>query len=180
MNIIRFTYASLAMFWGAFIFLTLLIYSKDNPIRFKYELHNSIRTLFPQGWAFFTKSPREENIQVYQLIDGKLQPIAHQRQATLENWMGFRRSARAISVEYAYLLYNVPSDRWTRCETDVETYINTHTLPTVSVVNATPEAFLQGEYYLVQKGIVPWAWAKHASQINLPASILKLNVLCKR
>lgn len=180
MQATRITFLGISLLWIGVAFFTLLTYSKDNPIRFSYEFQQNVRTLFPQGWAFFTKSPRDENLQLYRFANNRLELVEGQRQATLANLMGFKRSARAMSVEYAYLLYDVPADKWTRCETDPEAYIRSHKLPTVTVDNHTPRPYLSGTYYLIQQSLVPWAWASQTRQIILPSSILKLSVVCKR
>ncbi len=176
----RLAFVGLCLFWSGLAFFALLTYVKDTPVRFSYEFQHNLRTLFPQGWAFFTKSPRDESIQLYRWENNRLRLVDGQRQATLENLMGFRRASRAMSVEYAYLLYNVPAENWVRCEGDPEAYLRTHRLANVEVENHTPRPYLSGTYYLIQKGIVPWAWASEADRITLPSSILKLTVVCKR
>lgn len=180
MNANRITFIGLCMAWAGISFFSLLTYVKDNPIRFSYEFQHNLRTMFPQGWAFFTKSPRDENMQLYRWENNRLVLVDGQRQATFANLMGFRRASRAMSVEYAYLLYDVPAENWVRCEGDAEAYIRTHKLTNVQVENSTPHPYLSGTYYLIQKGIVPWAWATQADRITLPSSILKLTVVCKR
>ncbi|UFH55074.1 SdpA family antimicrobial peptide system protein [Spirosoma sp. KNUC1025] len=180
MQATRFTFVGICLLWIGFAFLALLTYTKDNPIRFSYEFQQNIRTLFPQGWAFFTKSPRDENLQLYRFVNNRLELVDGQRQATFANLMGFRRAARAMSVEYAYLLYDVPADKWKRSEIAPEAYIRSHNLPEVTVINKTPSPLLDGTYYLVQQGLVPWAWSSQADKITLPSSILKLSVVCKR
>ncbi|AKD55837.1 hypothetical protein SD10_13950 [Spirosoma radiotolerans] len=180
MKATRITFVGISLVWAGLAFFSLLTYVKDNPIRFSYEFQHNLRTLFPQGWAFFTKSPRDETIQLYRWENNQLTLVDGQRQATFANLMGFRRASRAMSVEYAYLLYNVAADNWARCENDPESFIRTHKLTNVRVENNTPRPFLAGTYYLIQKGIVPWAWASQADHITLPCSILKLTVVCKR
>ena len=180
MKALRITFVGLCLVWTGLGFFSLLTYVKDTPIRFSYEFQHNLRTLFPQGWAFFTKSPRDETIQLYRWENNRLKLVDGQRQATFANLMGLRRASRAMSVEYAYLLYNVPADNWIRCETDPESYIRTHKLNNVRVDNNTPNAYLSGTYFLIQKGIIPWAWASQAAHITLPCSILKLSVTCKR
>ncbi|WP_020602881.1 SdpA family antimicrobial peptide system protein [Spirosoma spitsbergense] len=180
MKVTRLLFIGVSSLWIFFAFLSLLIYKKENPIRLNYELQQNIRMLFPQGWAFFTKSPRDENMQLYQLSDNRLTLVDGQRQATLANWMGLKRSSRAMSVEYAYLLYNAPTDKWVQCETDPAAFIASHRLTNVVVTNDTPHPYLEGTYYLIKKGIIPWAWAAQRNQPTLPCSILKFTVVCKR
>ncbi|WP_157579243.1 SdpA family antimicrobial peptide system protein [Spirosoma montaniterrae] len=180
MKATRITFVGISLLWAGLAFFSLLTYVKDTPVRFSYEFQHNLRTLFPQGWAFFTKSPRDENIQLYRWENNRLILVDGQRQATFANLMGFRRSSRAMSVEYAYLLYNVPTTKWTRCETDPEAYIRSHKLTEVRVENNTPRPYLSGTYYLIQRGIVPWAWSSQTNRITLPSSILKLTVICNR
>jgi antimicrobial peptide system SdpA family protein len=172
----RISFVAICIFWVAFAFISLLVYVEDNPIRMNYKSSHSIRMLFPQGWAFFTKSPRDENIQIYQLVNGKLEVMPGQRQATFEHLMGVKRDARAMSVEYATMLYDIPPTKWVKCEVNPSEFIKKHPMAAVKVKNKTPLALLHGDIYLISQATVPWAWAKFAKNVTLPSNILHLNI----
>lgn len=172
----RIFFMAICSFWAFFAFLSLLVYVEDNPIRMNYKSSQSLKMLFPQGWAFFTKSPRDENVQAYHLVNGKLEVLPGQRQATIDHLMGVKRDARAISVEYATMLYDIPATKWVKCEINASEFIKTHQVVAVKVRNTTPLALLHGDIYLISQATVPWAWSKFAKNVILPSSILHLNI----
>ena len=176
MKTLRISFVAVCLFWAAFTFFSLLVYVEDNPVRMSYKSSHNSRVLFPQGWAFFTKSPRDPNIQLYHIVNGKLEVLPGQRQATFANLMGVRRNARAMSVEYAKMLYEIPATKWVKCDINPNIFIKKYPLEALNIKNPTPRALLHGDIYLIQQATVPWAWVKFAKNVTLPSTILHLNI----
>ncbi|MRM86663.1 hypothetical protein D1Z98_12280 [Riemerella anatipestifer] len=77
-NIIRnFQYTISALFLSLFIFSTfsiILISSIPfNPIQYKINFVKQVYTYLPQGWAFFTRDARENQLYIYKINNNKLE-----------------------------------------------------------------------------------------------------------
>ena len=61
-----------------------------------------ISGLVPQGWSFFTKDPREENLDVYGLEEDKLRKYTLTNQS-VRSYFGLSRNNRRLSFEASLL-----------------------------------------------------------------------------
>src|SRR5699024_11032114 len=75
-------------------------------------------SLAPQGWAFFTRSPREEALRVYPVRDGALGEHVQPANAEPSNAFGFDRGSRSQGTEIGLLNAAVPASAWVACEGD--------------------------------------------------------------
>ncbi|HTS46113.1 MAG TPA: SdpA family antimicrobial peptide system protein [Puia sp.] len=182
---LRFAFIVIWSFWILFIVFNLITYSDDNPIKIRYRIFDGrFKLFFPEGWAFFTKSPREDFIEVYEMSNSHLQKVRGQRQAELSDWLGLKRDSRAESVEFSYLLSRVKSQDgdslWTECNfSELENLISHDKVKTYPVSNSTISPFYCGRIFLVKKQVVPWAWSANFEKINLPVQVISLLVECR-
>ncbi|MRN16320.1 hypothetical protein D1000_05710 [Riemerella anatipestifer] len=102
-NIIRnFQYTISALFLSLFIFSTfsiILISSIPfNPIQYKINFVKQVYTYLPQGWAFFTRDARENQLYIYKINNNKLE-IINQKHSNFENIMGLSRRVSKLVLE---------------------------------------------------------------------------------
>lgn len=133
--------------------------------------------LMPQGWAFFTRSPREDQMYVYQSIDGELVRLPYSN-ISKESWFGFNRKVRAKGIELGNLLERTQHLSWHPCEGNLNDCPGLDTIATHDIKNTAQLRTVCGEYYLVHRPITPWAWASSDEEFYMPSKILKINVLC--
>lgn len=143
-----------------------------NPVRLPYESAIPVVTLIPQGWKFFTRSPREEHTVAFYRDASGLRP-ATQQNGALSNWLGAGRAPRAQGVELGLLIERITDDAWTQCAGDAA---SCETAKVVPVQNILPRPTLCGSIVLQRSAPVPWAWAKHVSR--MPVRIAALEVQC--
>ena len=77
---------------------------------------NVMNSFLPQGWAFFTKSPRDEGLRVYSVSDGSLGDHVQPANAEPGNAFGFDRGSRSQGTEMGMLNAAVPDETWVSCE----------------------------------------------------------------
>lgn len=53
---------------GILIFLMLFYFIEVNPVKFNNNIESRFFSFVPQGWAFFTRNPREAQIILYKKI----------------------------------------------------------------------------------------------------------------
>ncbi|QFG69462.1 SdpA family antimicrobial peptide system protein [Ornithinimicrobium pratense] len=75
-----------------------------------------LRATLPQGWAFFTRSPREENLRVYPVTADGLAPHVQAAIADPGHAFGLDRAVRAQGTESALVQYAAPAGAWVDCE----------------------------------------------------------------
>jgi antimicrobial peptide system SdpA family protein len=142
------------------------------------DLRPDIQVIAPQGWAFFTRSPRHPYLLAWRpgaTADWQVAMLAPH--AEPRNAFGFNRRSRAQPVEMALLGNLAPPERWVDCE-DGDIAACLTAAPAVAVTNPTPEPLLCGPVGLSSQEPLPWAWAEAAGTTRMPAIVLRLEVRC--
>jgi antimicrobial peptide system SdpA family protein len=154
----------------------------ESPIAASFLPKVTLLSLAPQGWAFFTRDPREPQKLLRAVgrdATGKpaLRSVAVGR---VEDYFGIGRRSRAREVEIALLMEQLPpTKKWTACSGPlVECATSDARVPTVELHNRALVRSLCGEFVATEQEPVPWAWAQHRDQVNMPAKAIKLKVVC--
>lgn len=133
----------------------------------------------PQGWAFFTKDPREPQIQAFGLTDGRWTTLLRAPHSNLRNVLGLDRTSRVQGVEAALLLTEIPSDSWKEC---METPVGCLDEAGIAALidNPSPAPTLCGTVALVFEEPLPWAWARANAEkrIDMPSRYAVAEVAC--
>jgi antimicrobial peptide system SdpA family protein len=137
---------------------------------------NVLIKVFPQGWAFFSKSPRDDDFIV--LDPQSLELAVQWPNASAENWFGLTRYGRAQGIEAGTLSYQVPQDKWISCQGDLKACLQENKQEAVEVVNDVPNASLCENYLLVQREPVPWSWAEITTPDQQPAKVVEVRAQC--
>ena len=169
--------ATIAFAWAClfgYVFVHSLPY---NPIGSLYPDRVGIRAFIPEGWAFFTKNPREEQFMAYTVQAGEWQPALSMPVARPRNVFGLNRAARAQGVELGLLLKQIPESAWSPCSEPNAACLRVASLE-APVVNAAAAQTLCGEIGVVFREPVPWAWRRKVSSDEMPASVAKIQVQC--
>src|SRR5690349_12196193 len=83
-----------------------------------FDSSQQIRGLVPEGWAFFTKSPRIPDPTVYGLDSGgrwHTLTVGPQANPTRDSLLGLDRLARSQGTEVAIVTNQIPPKAWTEC-----------------------------------------------------------------
>jgi antimicrobial peptide system SdpA family protein len=150
-----------------------------SPVRLPFAEQALTFLWAPQGWAFFTRDPREEKQTVYAKATAGWESVLLAPHGRLTNVFGLRRTSRAQGVEMALLIDGIPAEAWQPCTLPVGECLAQ--LPTGRpVVNRSPDPTMCGSVAVVLQKPLPWAWARSPRPTTMPARILALEVVCSR
>lgn len=143
---------------------------------YEQELHRGLLQVAPEGWAFFTRNPREPDTVPYRLGEGGTwQPALLAPHAQPRNAFGLNRRSRAQDVEIGQVEHDVPAAAWHDCDSRT-------TCSTAEVVaplrNTAPHPTLCGRITLVTQRPVPWAWSAGEGATALPIRAASLDLRC--
>jgi len=149
-----------------------------NAVQLPYEqsLSTSFRLVLPQGWAFFTRSPREPDVVPYRHADGRWQPALRTPNAEPRNLFGLSRRARSQGVEIGLLAGELRGADWRPCADAPTDCLDL--APSVIVHNASLLPTLCGEVGLVSQQPLPWAWSGAREQTIMPSTVARLEISC--
>ena len=113
-----------------------------------------ISTVSPQGWGFFTKSPREDNVYIYSLtnslVKSEMQPNNH-----YSNYFGISKKSRMVGYEVSMILTQLKHEKWSFFN---GTFANDK--KSINVDNSNLHFLKNGKYALVKEKITPYLWRK--------------------
>ncbi|GAA2878607.1 SdpA family antimicrobial peptide system protein [Streptosporangium fragile] len=170
---------AMTAFWAVVVFYVVHTALPSNALRLpgQEQLRQSILSVVPQGWAFFTKSPRDPQIGVWRVDasgawhDARLGP--HSKPA---NVLGFNRRSRAQGVELG-IMQTAARNTWTRCDRgDIPACLRT-TPTALTLRNPSPDPILCGTVGMSLQEPVPWAWAADGST-RMPAKVTRVEITC--
>ena len=165
------------LFWGVSIVFIALGSLPYNPLSLSNKNRLKITSVIPEGWAFFTRNPREANVFLYRKQENKIVSVDVANSSPSMFW-GLKRNVRAQGVELEIIFNSINDTNWLKCNDDINKCLNWDTIPAIQVQNTTLIHSLCGELFLQKKEPVPWAWSKSREDIHMPAQVIKLNVIC--
>lgn len=161
-------------FWGCLIIVVFFSSIKDQQVIQYPPLTKSINYLFPQGWGFFTRNPREDNVYAYRLKDNKIEEINLLNQS-VTNFFGFSRSTRLKAFDLAILMEKINNKSWVRSSNpNINSHIN---LPITKVKRTNNlQFFSEGIYFIKLKKTIPWKWSNLNQEKYTPYQIVKIKI----
>ncbi|SNT65498.1 antimicrobial peptide system protein, SdpA family [Asanoa hainanensis] len=149
-----------------------------NPLSPPPERQLRVRLFVPEGWAFFTISPRLPQLSPMRPdADGRWRPADAGHLAVPADGFGANRIRRAQGTEMAILLRGVHAEEWRQCAgTPADCLAATPVLGTVT--NEATRPSLCGPVGFVRQEPLPWAWRGSADRTVMPSSVVRLEVRC--
>ncbi|WP_323375807.1 SdpA family antimicrobial peptide system protein [Streptomyces alkaliterrae] len=134
----------------------------------------------PQGWAFFTKSPRDVELVPYVYRDGEWRSALRAPHARPSNAFGLDRASRSQGIEMALLLERAGElTDWADCAGALTAVDCLDTAAASDRVrNPSPEPSLCGTAAIVQMRPVPWAWRDLLPGTHTPEKAATWKVSC--
>lgn len=171
-GVIAVVVATLAVAVVVFVGLSTL---PTNPMSPPASVRSVADQIIPEGWAFFTASPKTIYTQVAFLrADGQWQ-IENHSLAVPQDLFGLDRSKRAEGTAIALLLRSVSPRAWHQC-TNAPTRCLA-SLPAGPVIQNTSNLqSICGEVGFIRQQMLPWAWRYF--NVNMPSSVVRADVHC--
>lgn len=159
---------------GLFVLTTTVV---DHPLRGTLIQRRQVLSWTPQGWAFFTRSPREPVLRAYR-FSGNEWRNALVSNASYRNVLGVSRRARATNTELHAIAARVPESRWFACAEALDTCAAEIAYDPMKIANPAPGPGLCGLLIIEQRPLVPWAWSASRDQVFMPGSVASVFVEC--
>jgi antimicrobial peptide system SdpA family protein len=149
-----------------------------NPVPLPYERELRVNFFLPEGWAFFSKSPRDEQAVLLNKHPGQWVPSVPTSSAQPGQAFGLSRSGRRQWMEFGVLRQAGGSAaRWYRCSVALADCLDR--LPATDTVrNPVPFATICGTHVVVRHSPLPWAWARSEKPVRLTARLRRLEIVC--
>ncbi|MFK7846785.1 MAG: SdpA family antimicrobial peptide system protein [Rhodothermales bacterium] len=167
----------LCVFWGALVLRTLVVSIGDNPIRHSMKQKMVFTSILPEGWAFFTRDPRQPSLYGYKNVNGSW--VIHENQnSRLSNLLGVQRKSRTLGLELDVIVSQRGDSSWVECEDEINICYQHDSLNPIPVNNTTVVKTLCGEFIVQERKPVPWAWSSNYKNIHLPSKYLYFDIAC--
>jgi antimicrobial peptide system SdpA family protein len=172
---------ALALITSALVLSMYVVHSQmpDNAVTLPYEasIRQPVRHLLPQGWAFFTRDPREADLLPFTRDEnGQWQAALLGPHSEFRNVLGFARASRAQGVEMGNLAGGLVENDWQDCRGPVAPCLEAAAV--VTVENSAPAPSLCGDVGFVSRPPVPWAWSHSQQNLTMPGTVARLEVSC--
>lgn len=162
--------------WMLFLFYSIIVALPNNPLSLDLADKKVIRQVMPQGWGFYSKSPREETLNVYSPYNESSVVVWPNNK--IKNAFGIYRYGRSQGIELGLIVYNLPSSvKWEDCDGKGKSCIKDSDV-TVSVNNTTPSPTICGDILIARETPIPWAYAKYTHTSK--SQVAKVDVKCTR
>ncbi|MFI6761648.1 SdpA family antimicrobial peptide system protein [Micromonospora sp. NPDC050417] len=147
------------------------------PFELPFGNPQAFRTVVPEGWGFFTMSPRTPDVLVYGArADGGWRQLtvgAHEGPASL---MGLNRRNRSQGTEVAIVANQLRPEEWSACEREPLDCLSALRPREVRVTNFSTLHSVCGEVGLVMQDVLPWAW--RGLPTEMPSKVVRVVVSC--
>lgn len=168
----------LISFWTVILGYSIHAALPINAIELPFGESVYARLWLPQGWKFFTRDPREDDIKAFiRKREGEWTNAMNGPNGSPSNFFGVSRVSRAQGIELGLLTTAVRKSAWQPCKEEPESCLEAAS-PLASMKNITPKPTLCGEVGLVLQPPVPWAWSKSADEITMPSKVIRIVVQC--
>jgi antimicrobial peptide system SdpA family protein len=151
-----------------------------NPVNLPLVKTLRVRIFMPQGWKFFTRNPREEQIKALSKdSEGKWQSALIGANASVANLFGLRRNSRAQGIELGLIVTSLKKNQWVECKDRLDICAE-KTCNVGHVANTSPNPTFCGEAVLIKQSPVPWAWSRAKRPVIMPSKCVRVNVSCQQ
>lgn len=171
--------SALAAAWLLVIGVVLTATVAASPLRPPFPVRMNLLTVAPEGWAFFTRNPREPVVVVHSRTGdgtwGRIETANFQA----DNLFGLRRASRLLTTEVSGLLRDVPPGDWIPCRAAVAECL-AESPPTVHTAERSSPLLpaLCGPLAVQVRERVPWAWSRSRERVRMPSKLARVDVRC--
>lgn len=160
------------------VVVLLSVYVQQSVVRppFSNAAKQTITSLVPQGWAFFTKSPRQAYATPYLAAAGDYQQV-EPRSGVLADT---RRLDRNFVIELEMLDRALAEAELIPCESGdpQQCFEELPLTPTATIASPLVDPIACGDVYVAMNKVAPWAWRSLADQTLRTEHVALVSVSC--
>lgn len=146
------------------------------PFQLPFAGKRIIKTVMPEGWAFFTISPRSPDVVVYGAKPGgrweRITVNAHSASGSL---FGLDRRNRSQGTEVALIANRVPPEHWIDCTREPLDCLSA-SIPNRTVANFANHRTMCGDIGMIMQEVLPWAYRD--LNATMPSKVVRVTVTC--
>jgi antimicrobial peptide system SdpA family protein len=150
-----------------------------NPLTEKLEAKKIVFSFLPQGWAFFTRNPREGQAILYSIKKKSIFNTDFQHN-NYNFCFGLNRGCNKIYTELSFINSDIPDSLFSKISWNYQSLlkqkINIRNLKVFNTTSPLKQSSLNGEYLLIIQKPIPWAWSKNINSIKMPAQAIIINI----
>jgi antimicrobial peptide system SdpA family protein len=121
---------------------------------------NIVNTIFPESFAFFTKDPKDEQLQFYKIDRNNKSSKIELKNNSLKNLLGFSRKSRRKIYELGMLTRLIPDSIWNKTSSKQLRNINSYKEPFKIKTHENIKIILKGKYLIYYYTPIKWEWSK--------------------
>lgn len=163
---------------AAVIIVLLGVYVQQSVVRtpFSNAAKQTITSLMPQGWAFFTKSPRLAYATPYVATAGGYEKVEPRSGVFADA----RRDDRNFVIELEMLDRALADVELTACESgDPQRCFDELPLtPNATITSPLAKPIVCGDVYVAMDKVAPWAWRGLADKTLRTEHVALVSVSC--
>jgi antimicrobial peptide system SdpA family protein len=172
--------AACALIAGVAILYSVHSAMPHNAVELPFEKDVQMGLILPEGWAFFTKSPKDPRFLVFGPTSDGSWARRYGETTDLATTFAFSRKTRSLGVEAGLIASSVTETDWRKCSSAPSTCMSLWSGSPVAAINETPRPTLCGPLALVKQDRLPWAWANTVTQDTMSSRIVRIDVRCTR
>jgi antimicrobial peptide system SdpA family protein len=131
----------------------LLSFNSDNTFNINTQ---TLGQISPQGYAFFTKNPKEPQVFIYKVNENNKLTNICPNSSSVKMFFGLSRRNTRLSYDFTEILSKL--NNWEPIDKIDKFYItkiDTFILSSNDITNH------KGKYLIVKEDRIPWAWSKN-------------------
>jgi antimicrobial peptide system SdpA family protein len=151
-----------------------------SPIDLPFQNVARTALFLPEGWAFFTRNPREERTLAFlRSANGSWEAARPDRLSDPRNLFGLSRAPRSQALEMGLLVTQLAVGEWKSCDGSREECFEAAPVAR-ELENPTPRPMLCGTVGFVAQPPLPWAWwrSPKGKDVRMPMRVTKVSVRC--
>ncbi len=162
-------------FWLICIFFIFSASISNEIVYSNKKYKKTIAAIVPQGWGFFTKSPKEQTYVCYKFYKGAYVPVTLAN-FSAGNLFGLSRKSRVVGYETSMLLEKIAGiPGWNNGKGEhhlLHKPAATYPLRIEKHLNH----FENGKYLFIRYYTIPWAWNGQGQEKNRPYEYLEIEL----
>jgi antimicrobial peptide system SdpA family protein len=160
-----FAYLSPPAILVVIVFFIVVCSMPPSAYRPDFRISAAVEAFMPEGWSFFTRSPREEMADLYS-VEGDTVYRFTSTNGAPSNFFGLSRKSRKVGMDLSFLAESIPDSAWETVS------MLTASTPFKKIFKCKPNRRItsipRGRYIIAAYKPIPWAWRNtySASQRN--------------
>lgn len=179
----------IAFFLGIFFVSTLFfklisVYFGNNPLNNSQTSMTNYVSIFPEGWAFFTRSSKEPRLHIYTCESNMIKSV-NLRNFSSDYYFGISRHNRVLNIEVNDIMKKIQLDSINSFEimsNDEQNLSNLIKIKNVKFKDITVDKKnkdFKGKYILAIQYLLPWSLLSQKSDYPSKYIVYPVNIILK-